>query len=123
MESFGIHALLVVINHLVKLFGCHFAPHVLEILFDGICEQIIVGVSYNGEKIVFTDVIVAVHIVQIEGNLLKRNNVVQKVLALGTDSGVHDDLVELLIKTFVIQLVAPVEQGANLIGQSFVVSF
>ena len=71
MESFSIHALLIVINHLVKLFGSHFAPHVFEILFDGICEQFIVGMSYNGEKIVFTDVIVAVHIVQIEGNLLE----------------------------------------------------
>ena len=123
LESFIIHALLIVINHLIELFGCHLAPHVFKILFNGIRENIIVGVSYNGEKIVFTDVIVAVHVIQIEGNLFKRDNVVQKVLALGTDSTVHDDAIELLIKVFVIQLVTPVKQGANLIRQSFIVSF
>ena len=102
------------VHHILCLLR-NFCPDILYILINRLDKQIVFSVPYNRKKVIFTDRVVTIHIIDGESCLLDRDHVVQKIHLLWSYPTVDDSLVKLLVKSIIVQSSeTPVEEGTDL---------
>ena len=71
LQSFLVYTLFVIEKHQFELLLGHFGTDIFEVLINSFTEQTVIRMSYNGEQIIFANVVITIHVVEIEGDLFE----------------------------------------------------